>query len=371
MRKMKFFALSVLLLTSLFTTGCDATKIMEVIQKVAEGVKQAAPKIKEAIDTIKQAVNPNDNKTAAPAPAPTPTTTNTNQPVEENNKNNQAAVTITNPGDQEEVEPATPANPAANSVAPQANIPAAAGSGETGSAFMARTANMSRAQKDQALVDAITSGNMPDFLRSFRDVTVTKTLSDGRSHTITYKVMPDYLAVGSNNDFVRVPMSSTAAQRIAERFNCILPTTQMVDDIYRNAQTRLSPQPMTPGASMTSNEYFVEHQRRVEQAARTAGHNNGQLIAGHKKDIVISNRLDRNPGRVAIYGWHQNNGRPIQSLSTVHEASYADYSHGVRLIQKTVVVDGREMNIEDVLRDPVLSGLLSNEGAIRNASAAR
>lgn len=361
MKRMKIVAVSVLLLSSLFTTGCDVQKVMDVIQKVAQGIQQAAPAIQQAVDAVKQIANPNNNNTAA-APA------NTNQAAEAPAQNNKAAVTIPNAGDQEDVTPASPGN---NTAPPQANLPSANGLREAGSAFMTRTANMSRAQKDQAIIDAVTSGNMPDFLRSFRDVTVTKTLSDGRSHTITYKVMPDYLAVGTNDDFVRVPMSSTAAQRIAERFNCILPTTQMVDDIYRNAQTRLAPQPMPPGASMTTNEYFAEHQRRVEQAARSAGHTNGQLIAGHKKDIVISNRLNSNPGRVAIYGWHQTNGRPIQSLSTVHEASYADYSHGVRLIQKTVVVDGREMNIEDVLRDPVLSGLLSNEGAISNASAAR
>lgn len=363
MRRMKLVSLCIMMLASLFTTGCDVQQVMDVIQRVAQGVQQAAPAIQQAVNAVQQIANPNNNNNnTAAAPA------NNAPPAETNTPNNNATVTIPNAGDAEDVQPA---RPAANATPPQATLPAAAGGREAGSAFMTRTANMSRAQKDQAIIDAITSGNMPDFLRSFRDVTVTKTLSDGRSHTITYKVMPDYLAVGSNDDFVRVPMSSTAAQRIAERFNCILPTTQMVDDIYRNAQTRLAPQPLPAGANMTSNQYFVDHQRRVEQAASTAGHTNGRLIAGHKKDIVISNRLDRNPGRVAIYGWHQTNGRPIQSLSTVHEAAYADYSHGVRLIQKTVVVDGREMNIEDVLRDPVLSGLLSNEGVIRNASAAR
>jgi len=365
MRKMKLVSLCIMMLASLFTTGCDVQQVMDVVQRVAQGVQQAAPAIQQAVNAVQQIVNPNsNNNNTAAAPA------NNNRPAETTTApaTTAAAVTIPNATDREDVQPA---RPAAAAVPPQATLPAATGGREAGSAFMTRTANMSRAQKDQAIIDAITAGNMPDFLRSFRDVTVTKTLSDGRSHTITYKVMPDYLAIGTNEDFVRVPMSSTAAQRIAERFNCILPTTQMVDDIYRNAQTRLAPQPMPAGSSMTSNQYFVDHQRRVEQAARTAGHTNGRLIAGHKKDIVISNRLDRNPGRVAIYGWHQTNGRPIQNLSTVHEAAYADYSHGVRLIQKTVVVDGREMNIEDVLRDPVLSGLLSNEGVIRNASAAR
>lgn len=183
--------------------------------------------------------------------------------------------------------------------------------------------------------------------------------------------MPDYVAIGTNEDYVRVPLSAAAAQAIASHYNCVLPTTQMVDDIYQNAQTKLAPSTMEPNGQMTSNAYFVEHNRRVNAQAQSAGHTNGNLIAGHKKDVVISNRLDRNPGRVAIYGWHRTNGRPIQNLSTIHGSSYADYSHGARLIHKTVTVDGRQMDIEDVLRDPVLSGLLSNEGPISNASATR
>jgi hypothetical protein len=122
---------------------------------------------------------------------------------------------------------------------------------------------------------------------------------------------------------------------------------------------------------MSRNEFFVEHQRLVEEQANSNGHTDGELVAGHKKDVVISNSLNRNAGKVAIYGWHRTNGRPIHNLATVHSADYVDYSHGIRLIQKTIMVDGREMNIEDVLRDPVLSGLLSNEGPVSNNSAVR
>lgn len=367
MARLKIYALFFFVISSVFTTGCDASKVLEVIQKVAEGIQKAAPAIQEVVNTITQAVNPNANTTANNTNSATNTNTaNTPAPTETASNNKGASAAVASAGDNEDIGQ----TPAAQSPAAATNLPAG-GSGESGSSFMQRTANMSRAQKDAAIVQAITSGNMPSFLRTFRDVTVRRRLSDGREHTITYKVMPDYLAIGSDSDFVRVPMTPMAAQQIAERFNCILPTTQMVDDIYRNAQTRLSPQTMTPNSSMTSNSYFVEHSRMIESARRNAGHTNGQLLAGHKKDIVITNRLNSNPNKVAIYGWHRSNGSPIQPLSTVHGESYADYSHGVRLIQKTVMVDGREMNIEDVLRDPVLSGLLSNEGQITNTSAHR
>ena len=42
------------------------------------------------------------------------------------------------------------------------------------------------------------------------------------------------------------------------------------------------------------------------------------------------------------------------------------YSHGMRLVAGTMTVDGTERQVSDVLRDPVLSRLLSDEGVIRS-----
>jgi hypothetical protein len=90
------------------------------------------------------------------------------------------------------------------------------------------------------------------------------------------------------------------------------------------------------------------------------------LVSGHKKDVVVTNLLTGNPDRIAIYGWQRLNGAPIQPLSTVHGACYADYSHGIRLVSETVLVNGEARSVYDVLQDPVLSRLLSDEGPIAN-----
>lgn len=39
------------------------------------------------------------------------------------------------------------------------------------------------------------------------------------------------------------------------------------------------------------------------------------LLAGHKKDLVLTRRLVGRPDRVAIYDWHRLDGRPIHPLS--------------------------------------------------------
>jgi hypothetical protein len=166
-------------------------------------------------------------------------------------------------------------------------------------------------------------------------------------------------SIGSNEDFVRIPMSPLTAQRIADAWGASLPTRKMVDELYRQADVKLAPDPMKPISQMMSNAYYAEHQRKIE--AQRAGRPAGELTAGHKKDVVLSNALLARPGQVAIYGWHRSGGKPIQPLSTVHENTYADDSHGARLFAGTVTVNGVERPMAEVLRDPVLSRLVSDE----------
>ncbi|MCC5968349.1 MAG: hypothetical protein JJU15_00190 [Pararhodobacter sp.] len=243
-------------------------------------------------------------------------------------------------------------------------IPARASGAEGGQATLARLASSAGTGRDTAIAQAILAGNLPNFLRQLVPVTVSGTGSDGRAARITLCVMPDYLALGSDSDFVRVPLGLPAASRIAERFDMVLPTTRMVDTIHAQATVRLRPAPMTPGAQMASTDYFLRHNATLEGQRRSAGTPLGALVSGHKKDLVLSNRLERNPGRVAIYGWHQANGQPIQPLSTVHGAGYADYSHGIRLVSRTAYVNGRAIDLRDLLGDGRYAGLLSDEGPI-------
>jgi hypothetical protein len=172
--------------------------------------------------------------------------------------------------------------------------------------------------------------------------------------------MPDYLAVGSNEDFVRVPMTPMTAQRIADAFDCVLPTRKIVDVLYKEASVKLEPRPLTEEREAVKT--FERHSAIIE--AQRAGMPLGALVAGIKKDIVLTNRLSEKPNRVAIYGWHKSDGQPIQPLTIVHKETYVDYSHGVRLIKRTALADGKPRDIRDLLRDPVLSAALSDEGPI-------
>lgn len=232
-----------------------------------------------------------------------------------------------------------------------------------GAEFLRSLAGLDREAREAAVLGALKSGNLPDFLRRLAPVTVKATDPDGHEHTAVYQVMPDYLAIGSDDDFVRVPMNPHTAQAFCDAFGFVLPTTKMVDDIWQQATAKIVPQPLTQSreASLT----FLAHHQMIEE--QIAGQYPGELRAGHKKDVVITNLLRERPGRLAIYGWHFPGGEPIQPLTTVHVDWYVDYSHGIRPVQASIHVDGIDMPYQLVLRDPKLHVLLSREGVIAEA----
>jgi hypothetical protein len=74
--------------------------------------------------------------------------------------------------------------------------------------------------------------------------------------------------------------------------------------------------------------------------------------------------LARAPGKVAIYGWHRTNGAAIQPLYLGHTNTWVDYSQCVRLVEQKMIVNGTTTTVARVLADPILCGLLSDEGVI-------
>jgi hypothetical protein len=256
--------------------------------------------------------------------------------------------------------------PAARMSETSRDIPPRPVSALTGSQFAARILQLDPRQREEAILAQILSGNIPTFLRTLVPVSLNSILPGGKRKNATIFVTPDYLAIGSDDDYLRIPMNLYTAESIANHFGFILPTKKIVDEIYAQSTYRLTPQPMTAGPEMRSTAYYRTHNQMIQEQMGAMGVRLGALIAGHKKDVVITNRLATNEGKIAIYGWHRDVGDPIQPLSTIHGAFYADYSHGVRLVSEMVFVDGKRRSIYEVLRDPTLAGLFSNEGVIPN-----
>ena len=229
-----------------------------------------------------------------------------------------------------------------------------------GARFIANITSLKPAAREAAIVKEVLAGNIPQHLRSFKTVHALAVDADGTQHSVAYQVMPDYLSIGHDDDFVRVPMTPMSAQRIADRFGCTLPTSKMVSQIYRQSDVKLSPRPLTRNRQAPTT--FAEHNAIIEQQRQ--GKPLGLLVVGIKKDVVITNRLAERPRRVAIFGWHRLSGQPIQPLTTVHVNTYVDYSHGVRLVKREMEFDGRPMAFDAIVQDDVLCSLISDEGVI-------
>lgn len=227
-------------------------------------------------------------------------------------------------------------------------------------AFLSELGSVDPTVRDAKIRDQIISGNVPSWMKP-----VSLTIQQG-AHTLIVQVLPDYLCFGSDTDFLTYNVNHTNLQAICERFSCVMPTRSMVNQYYKQAVTRLTPQPQGApyDSTMSNTDRMVRFNSTIEVAKHNAGHSNGYLIAGHKKDVVMSAQAIAHPGMESIYGWHQPSGVPIQPLSYAHERGYSDYSHGGRLTLRRVNLNGVDMDISTVLSDPASCGLLSDEGPL-------
>lgn len=248
------------------------------------------------------------------------------------------------------------------------NIPARSENAIKGSEFTGQITGLSLRDREKAISEEILSGNVPSFSRKLRALTINQTIGTS-SYELIFFTVCDYMAIGSDEDYLYIPMTPSTAQYLADKMDCMLPTKKIVDIIYTGAGIKMDPQPIPPSDKMTSVPVFSQHTDLIRQQISQIGYDRlaDSIIAGHKKDIIISNKIysrDRNYDRVVIYGWHLSDNNPIQPVYNGHIAMYADYSHGVRLISNIVFINGEIYQVADILKDTKLSALLSSEGII-------
>lgn len=253
----------------------------------------------------------------------------------------------------------------------------------TGHEFIQKVQDMGFWDMEEQTVAQILAGNVPSALKKFRKITYTVTIRhryqsytlegfpDGpvKKETHKYKVemwvLPDYLAVGNNEDYVRMPMGPLAAQRVADSLYCSLPTTFLSDRIDEVSEGRIEIFPFRPVGDRNMKPLcFEDSNNAINALMRSKGLKFGQFVSGLKKDVVLTTRLENEPEyyrHVAIYGWFHLDGHPQQPLFIRHGNFYSDYSHGIRLIYRTIKIDGKEYDLRAVLEDPFLFRLVSKE----------
>jgi len=221
--------------------------------------------------------------------------------------------------------------------------------------------------REEAIARELTSGNVPPFLWQWKEIVARE--SGPRA---LYLVTPDVLAIGSDTDFLRIPMDAVTAQRVADHYACLLPTAKMVNQIFEQARVQLvaitkqynwdekartdsEPDRSIKGAAMAG---YVIHNDLIE--AQLKGGSRDRLVAGHKKEIIIGPGMERYPDKLYFCGFHQPSQRgpgnsngffQLGAGPSIHTSNFADYAQGVRLVNPYMTIDGETKMIADVLKD--------------------
>lgn len=245
------------------------------------------------------------------------------------------------------------------------NVPSRQITAMNGDQFVTAILPLSFTNRENLILQEVVNGNVPNFYRTLSAVTSTATIS-GSPQSVTYYVLPDYLAIGHDTNYFLCPMSPIIATKIADSIGCTLPTRKMVNDIYAQAALKLPPLTIPASGTMTTVQAFKQHSDMVytQRSSSITTYPLGTLIGGDKKDVVISNSIYTTANRVIIYGWHTSVGNPIQPMSNVHSDTYMDYSHGMRFIQNDVIYNGTPTTVKAILQSSTLNPLLSDEGVI-------
>lgn len=234
-----------------------------------------------------------------------------------------------------------------------------------GSEFLSTYAKKPWPAWELAAVDLAKKGGMVDW--GFQEVVIKRGDLTGK-----LRIQRDVFAIGTPEDFVRLPLGPERAQEVANEFGWMLETPLVSYLAWRSASIKLPRHPMTPnrGASL---DQIAEHSRVVDN--QIAGRHG--LVAGHKKSVVVGNLYK--PGKVLIFGWYKPepdvfddkspltnpDRQPRQPYSNIHANAYLDYSHGIRFVAGTMEVNGQELLLSDVMTHPQLSALVSHEGPLR------
>jgi hypothetical protein len=255
------------------------------------------------------------------------------------------------------------------------------------------------ADREKKIMDYVREGHLPDFCLDWSVLEVSFT-KGATTHKGKVKILSDCLAIGNNDDWIRLNLSGYTSQLIADEFCCLLPTTKLIREMFvkapagqklwsHNLAAYHNGAQTGDGAHQSSNEAMLwqdriiqgkipctpEEQRRVPAAVMAhfnpvlgyhgkpprctmAARQLGKPVGGHKKEVAIpaiGNSLK-------FYGFYEGDagGQPkfTQNGDLAHGAGFTDYSQGTRLVYPVMEVDGRPRLYADVLTDPETYGLV-------------
>jgi hypothetical protein len=208
----------------------------------------------------------------------------------------------------------------------------------------------------------------------------TSEMIDGKLQTLELSVSPFVASIGTDEDPFPFPAWPWTYQTIADSIDCLLPTRKICLLVAKQAKVSIDPHPFPTknpsgvddgGKYNESSARFVESYESISHdlsVAQSIGeYAPGQLVSGMKKDVVVGPALDGS--RVAIFGWFRakppvadDKSSRWQPYSTIHESTYADYSHSWRVVRRQGKLNGKNVNLDEICNDPKFHVLVSDQG---------
>ena len=141
-----------------------------------------------------------------------------------------------------------------------------------GQAFTQSIRGLTDDEREMRIREELLAGNIPQFLRRLVPIRLHPPGEQGPSTDIVICAAPDYLAIGSDEDFMLMPMRLSTALSLASGTGFTLPTPRIVDAIYSQATVHVAPQPLPASSEMRSTEYLVRHDDLVRAQRAIARH---------------------------------------------------------------------------------------------------
>lgn len=232
-----------------------------------------------------------------------------------------------------------------------------------------RILNKSGAEREVEALRAFEAGEVPaGLLKKTWPVITMKETIDGTPHVLEIPVAPNFFAVGTDESPFFLPIWPTTAQKIATSLYSVLPTRKIADAIHAQANKNISMfgaipaiEPWyhaggVPGAIGNSGAWIVANQNRKKIGAARFD----VLVDGHGKNVLVAPELDG--AYVLIYGGVKGDGGwPLQGLSgKTHVWHYVDYSQLIRFVSRRARLDGKDVDLVNVAKDPKLYALVAN-----------
>lgn len=193
-------------------------------------------------------------------------------------------------------------------------------------------------------------------------------------HEVRLQVMDDALMV----DGVRVNVSATLEQQLADIFDASLLTPKVADLMYAAAARPAKPCPVPWAATVAA---MKQHSTAVDKQVGT-GEGLANTVGKH---WVLDKGLQGRPGQACNYGWHfvgqsfqgiagyapafpaifgNKVVKVIQPNATAHDIHHSDYSQVCQLVAQQCWVDGTEMRFADLVKSATLAYLVSHQGPL-------